>query len=52
MMAGKRKASAKKAEPTLEMDENGQWWIVVDGKQKQDVGRSRRYAEQMLTRYK
>ena len=52
-MAGKRKApeaKAAKKEPVLEFDDG--YWIIVDGTKKTNVGRSRRYAELMLDRYK
>lgn len=49
-MAGKRKApAAKKTESTSASltFEDGYWWLS-DGKTKENVGRSRRYAEKML----
>jgi hypothetical protein len=52
-MAGKRKAPAKKqakAVPELVFEE-GYWWIV-SGTKRLNVGRNRRYAEQMLAETK
>lgn len=47
-MAGKRKEPAKKTEARLEYDtDTGSFWLVK-GKDKTDVGRSRRYAEKLL----
>lgn len=53
-MAGKRKAPAKngrrkKTSPELVWDE-GYWWIV-SGTVRTNVGRSRRYAEKMLSEH-
>jgi hypothetical protein len=47
-MARKRAAAKKteKQEPTL-VWEAGYWWIV-DGKSRENAGRSRRYAEKLL----
>ena len=46
-MAGKRKAPAKqKQDPQLAF-EDGYWWIIA-GTKRENVGRSRRYAEKML----
>lgn len=39
-------AAKKKKKPFLVWDE-GYWWIV-DGTKKENVGRSRRYAEKLL----
>lgn len=48
-MAGKRKAPAKKSgEATLEYDAENGVFLLVKGKDKTDVGRSRRYAEKLL----
>ncbi len=44
------KKTATKTEPVLAFDD-GYWW-VVDGTKKTNVGRSRRYAELMLDKYK
>jgi hypothetical protein len=56
MMAGTRKApakkqtrktTAKKSEPTLELRDDGFWWIV-DGKKEINAGRNERYARAMM----
>ena len=50
-MAGKRKApKAAKVAPELAFEE-GYWWIIA-GTKRTNVGRSRRYAELMLDKYK
>ena len=52
-MAKARKAPAKKqakAVPELAFEE-GYWWIIA-GTKRTNVGRSRRYAELMLDKYK
>jgi hypothetical protein len=54
-MAGTRKAPAKKqarkttkkSEPTLELRDDGFWWIV-DGKKEINAGRNERYARAMM----
>jgi hypothetical protein len=46
-MAGKRTAPKKpKQDPYLAF-EDGYWWII-DGTKRENVGRSRRYAEKLL----
>ena len=50
-MAGKRKVPAKttekkKTEPTLDWKDGYWWW--VDGNKRENLGRNKRYAEQLL----
>ena len=45
-----KKPAAKKAEAALAFEDG--YWFVVDGTNKTNVGRSRRYAELMLDKYK
>ena len=45
-MAGKRKAPAAKKTAEL-VEEDGYWW-KVEGKEKTNLGRSKRYAEILM----
>jgi len=48
--AATKKPARKKAEPELVYDE-GYWWIV-EGSKRTNVGRSKRYAENLMAEQK
>lgn len=50
-MAGTRKTAAKKtakAEPFVWFEESTGFYYIVDGKKKENVGISKRYADRLL----